>query len=248
MSHLILRQTKTSTEQVDSSCIDDLYKFTISLAQNPDNTSYLEGTINTSSSSKDKVNTLHTLDQYNNPVQTGNTGAWDNLYVTASQYSFEFKDPTVRQVLVTTVYGGKDPTEQDVANTTSQWSTDPYSTQTYTMRNGLFQNTQIETFDELRYFIKVGSIGGWMFRNCTKLKSVTMPPPISGYNYNIGVLAFENCNNLESITLPFEQVVSLDSKPGIPQTTKIYVPASMVETYKTAQNWSNYASNIYAIE
>lgn len=248
MSHLILRQTKDVTEQVDSSCINDLYLLTTSLALNA--TSDLQGRINTATSSKDKVNTLHTLDQYNNPVQTGNTGAWDNLYVTASQYSFEFKDPIVRQILVTNVYGGKDPTEQDVMLTSSQWSTNTSTSNPnypYVMRSGLFQNSQIETFDELRYFSSVGALGIQMFKNCTSLKSVTMPPPVTGYTYEIAWHVFENCN-IETLTLPFEQIVQLNSDSRIPLTTKIYVPASMVETYKTTSNWSTYASNIYAIE
>lgn len=251
MSHLILRQTKDVTEQVDSSCINDLYEFTLRLTQDPNNnTGYLQGKINTSSSSKDKVNTLHTLDQYNNPVQTGNTGAWNDLYVTASQYSFEFKDPIVRQILVTNVYGGKDPTEQDVMLTSTQWCTNPSSSSPnypYVMRNGLFQNSQIESFDELRYFSSAGALGAQMFKNCTSLKSITMPPPVSGYTYEIRWHAFENCN-IETLTLPFEQIVQLNSDSRIPSTTKIYVPASMVETYKAASNWSSYASNIYAIE
>lgn len=68
----------------------------------------------------------------------------------------------------------------------------------------------------------VTSIGSYAFYNCTSLKSITClattPPTLSNAN------AFNNTNNC-----------------------KILVPSASVNAYKTATNWSTYASRIQAI-
>lgn len=67
----------------------------------------------------------------------------------------------------------------------------------------------------------VTSIGGSAFKNCTSLTSITVeattPPTLGDY-------AFYNTNNFP-----------------------IYVPSASVNVYKTATNWSTYASRIQAI-
>lgn len=67
----------------------------------------------------------------------------------------------------------------------------------------------------------VTEIVRWAFRDCPKLQSVrcyaTIPP-------TMGVDVFYNTNNCP-----------------------IYVPAESVSAYKTATNWSTYASRIQAI-
>ena len=248
MTHLILNQQSGISEQVSSTCIDDLY--ILSQSNTLDSSSSLTGKINADTTSKDKVNALHTLDSSDQPVAASdNEGKWDNLFITSTAYAFVFADPLVKQFLVSNLYGGKDPTERDIQNTAAQWSTNKYGSTDYpyTMKYAFFMNSQMETFDELRYFTYIASIGGQMFEGCTNLRSITMPPPVQGYTYEIGWLAFSGCNNLQTLTLPFGQIPSLgDAK--IPMSTQIYVPAAMVEDYKAATNWSNYANNIHAIE
>ena len=88
----------------------------------------------------------------------------------------------------------------------------------------------------------VTSIGNYAFHDCTSLTSVTIPDSIT----SIGASAFSNCRSLASVYC----------KPTTPPTgesymfsnnasdRKIYAPTSSVNTYKTAQYWSEYADYI----
>lgn len=69
----------------------------------------------------------------------------------------------------------------------------------------------------------ITSIGNWAFRDCSGLTSVTFnatTPP------TIGTSIFSGCTSLQTI----------------------YVPAASVNAYKSATNWSDYASRIQAIQ
>ena len=69
----------------------------------------------------------------------------------------------------------------------------------------------------------------------------------------IGDAAFQNCYSLSIITIGYSGVCSLpyyDAFNGTPigdGTGSIYVPASLVDAYKTAENWSMYSSQIFTI-
>lgn len=69
----------------------------------------------------------------------------------------------------------------------------------------------------------------------------------------IGAQAFYGDLKLSKLTIrgaaliPLENSNALDDTPIAEGTGKIYVDPSMVDTYKTATNWSNYASVIEAI-
>ena len=99
------------------------------------------------------------------------------------------------------------------------------------------------------------SIGYSAFRECYYISHITLPAVTS-----IGSLAFMNCTSLQSITLPNTTQVctlvntsafggtKLDSTMSfISASGKIYVPASLVNSYKSATNWSTYADCIEAI-
>ena len=147
MTHLVLKQSTSATEQVNSTCIDDLYYLsTVTGASALDNTSDIWGRINADQSTMDKVAALHSLDNSTPPVpvQSGNTGKWDNLFVTATAYAIAFADPEVRNVLVNNVFGGNAPTTNDVEDCGSG-TTDPYhQLYTYSMPASLFSgNTSV---------------------------------------------------------------------------------------------------------
>ena len=110
----------------------------------------------------------------------------------------------------------------------------------------------------------VKSIGNYEFCTCYSLTSITIPDSVK----SIGSQAFQYCKSIASITIP-DSVTSVDTLAfqycygmaeyhflsttpptlsntnafsGIPADCIIYVPQASLEAYKTATNWSTYAS------
>lgn len=79
------------------------------------------------------------------------------------------------------------------------------------------------------------------FMDCTELKRVYLPPTAPQLDSN----TFNGCTALENLTVDSTKPPAMLNTLGvIPTTAIIYVPASAVETYKTATNWSKYADQI----
>lgn len=118
---------------------------------------------------------------------------------------------------------------------------------------------------------RVTTVGAYAFQNCSGLTSVSFPnvTSIGDYAFNaahklakadlpkvtsIGQHGFSAANALEALILRnTEKVCSLGSDAV--SYTKIssgsgyiYVPAALVDSYKAAGNWKNYADQIRAIE
>ena len=90
-----------------------------------------------------------------------------------------------------------------------------------------------------------GTIGTYAFYNCTSLTSLTLPAGMTG---SISSYAFRNCSALEYLMLRSTSVVALSSTLALQGTTcLIYVPADLVDAYKTAANWSTLAARIHPI-
>ena len=91
-------------------------------------------------------------------------------------------------------------------------------------------------------------IDGYAFRNCSSLTQMSLPICSKIDNY-----AFHNCTSLSIITLGYSSVCSLGgsdvfSKTQITSSTgSIYVPTSLVESYKLAKNWSYFSTQIFPI-
>ncbi len=89
----------------------------------------------------------------------------------------------------------------------------------------------------------VTSIGNNIFVNCGSLRSVTIGSGIQ----RINPYAFNECNNLNRITIYAKAVPQLEvGFIGIPDEyyvrITVYVPTDMVQQYKTAAYWRNFAN------
>lgn len=113
----------------------------------------------------------------------------------------------------------------------------------------------------------VTTVGGNAFMNCYKLHTVNLPKVTSLANY-----VFQGCSSIEKIDLPSLMSIqgsvftnntalvalilrgnnicslgngnSFNNSAIANGTGYIYVPDHLVESYKTANNWSTYASQI----
>lgn len=96
------------------------------------------------------------------------------------------------------------------------------------------------------------TIPAYCFSGCTSLKKVDLSNLTSG----IAGMGFQNCSALEALILRNTDLTkaptifaNIFSGSGIAaKTGYIYVPSALVNTYKTATNWSVVASQIRAIE
>lgn len=118
------------------------------------------------------------------------------LIIHLTQYYILFKDTLVRDILVNSTYCTDHiGITNDDAITITKLGTGNVAPQYYTQ---LFQNTDIETFDELNLLTNLVQINFDDFRNCTKLKSINLQNIKS-----IGGQAFAGCTNLKiDINLP----------------------------------------------
>ena len=91
-------------------------------------------------------------------------------------------------------------------------------------------------------------IGNNAFQDCYSLSQMDLP--MCSY---IGDGAFYDCTSLSIITIGYSSICSLDGfgafidTPIASGTGSIYVPASLVDAYKSATNWSDYSSIIFPI-
>ena len=97
-------------------------------------------------------------------------------------------------------------------------------------------------------------IGGYAFQYCTALTTANFPVCSSIGNY-----AFRSCYNLTSLYLMSTSIVSLSNSNAFSSTPiggyttsagvygSVYVPNSLLASYKTASNWSTISARIVGI-
>lgn len=103
-----------------------------------------------------------------------------------------------------------------------------------------FKNkSMIETFET-----NATGVGESAFYGCSNLKTLTLPD----CSY-ISLYAFANCTAMESITFGYSSVVTFtgNSNAFSNNSTKIYVPSSLVTAYKSHPLWSYFKYRIFAI-
>lgn len=91
----------------------------------------------------------------------------------------------------------------------------------------------------------VTSISRDLFAYCNMILSIHISNTVT----NISIRAFTGCQNLTSVTIEATTPPTLANINAFSNTNNcpIYVPAESVEAYKSANNWSSYASRIQAI-
>lgn len=90
----------------------------------------------------------------------------------------------------------------------------------------------------------VTSIGEVAFYGCSILTSITIPSGVT----SIGGGAFNTCSGLTSITCFATTPPSLGKRVfDNTNNCQIYVPSGSVDTYKSANRWSDYADRIQSI-
>lgn len=87
------------------------------------------------------------------------------------------------------------------------------------------------------------------FQGCSALSQISLPVcSIIGYN------TFDGCSSLSIITIGYSSVCRLQNSDAFnatqitSSTGSIYVPASLVDSYKSANNWSYFSTQIFPIE
>lgn len=92
----------------------------------------------------------------------------------------------------------------------------------------------------------ITAIGARTFLGCSSLQTLTLPNNITNLG---GANIFSNCRGLQWIKIEYTGgVVPLGNVNSFEGTTcEIQVPSNLVNDYKSATNWSTYASRIQAI-
>ena len=99
-------------------------------------------------------------------------------------------------------------------------------------------------------FPAVTNIGDYAFQNCSELTTVDFPVATS-----IGYSVFHTCSKLTTLIIRnIENVATLSNTnafintPIASGTGYIYVPRDLVDTYKSATNWSTHAAQFRVLE
>ena len=114
------------------------------------------------------------------------------------------------------------------------------------IRAGAFSNCSSLTIVN---FPVVKTIDSSAFNNCSSLTTANFPAVT-----NIKNAAFNNCSSLTALILRSETMAVLEytnvfnGTPIYSGTGYIYVPAALIDSYKTATNWTQYADQFRAIE
>lgn len=98
--------------------------------------------------------------------------------------------------------------------------------------------------------IGVTKISAYAFRECKNITELTVQGAIT----SIGTYVFYGCSNLAKLVIPnvtsiptLSNANALTSTPIASGTGYIYVPDSLVDSFKTATNWSTYANQIKGV-
>jgi len=100
--------------------------------------------------------------------------------------------------------------------------------------------------------LPITSIGSYAFDGCSNLKTIEFPVSLN----SILDYSFRDCASLKSISVEWEKPIDVNAKvfDGVAvENVSLFVPSSMINTYKAANVWSGFkvsgaAYNFYAID
>ena len=104
-----------------------------------------------------------------------------------------------------------------------------------------FAWTKIKSFDELKYFANLTTIGEYAFSHCDKLERITIPRSVT----RLGRDAFWFCSSLKTVTLEWDTPIDVDldssndpfpSKDGI----TLLVPEGKKSAYQSHAYWRQF--------
>lgn len=132
-----------------------------------------------------------------------------------------------------------------------------FDTRSVTTMQQMFSNcTNLKSIDVSSFNTSVVNRMDGMFLGCTNLESIDISSfnTTSRLNTSLGTSGmFTNCSKLKKIIINNPNLFimtgtdMLRNTPIASGTGYVYVPDNMVETYKTAKNWSTYANQIKGI-
>ena len=182
---------------------------------------------------------------------SGNYGFFRNC----SKLKFVNLPETLTQISYSTFAGTSNVEEMNLPKSLKHVASVPGGTWTEGMSLNLpnltyigdvFYGSHLVRVENLGSITTIGITNGnyeanGIFRNCKKLEFVRMPPTIT----QIGVSTFYHCTALRTIIIEAVTPPTLGWK-ALTDTNNctIYVPDESVEAYRTATNWSTYASRI----
>ena len=168
--------------------------------------------------------------------------------------------------IVVTASGDQDI---DTINTliTTIGYTDVFESDVTSIRSYAFYDTAFKTIRLPR----LTSIGSRCFYECRELESIYIPnlEGLTGYDFryctsltkidlpklkNVSSYSFHSCVGLKAIILRNETLCPLENTNGFAGTPiesgtgYVYVPSKLVDSYKSATNWTAYSNQIRAIE
>lgn len=104
-----------------------------------------------------------------------------------------------------------------------------------------FAWTKIKSFDELKYFTRLTTIGEYAFSHCDKLERITIPRSVT----QLGRDAFWFCSSLKTVTVEWDTPIDVDldssndpfpSKDGI----TLLVPEGKKSAYQSHPYWQQF--------
>lgn len=208
MTHLRIEQSNVQ-ENVSSAVVAKLYELATS------------GDLDVSSNLAGNIHTTATYQEYIDGIRQ----IYPDLYISTDNVYIKFQDSYVENVLKTAIGDGIGVTLNNASSVTGA----------STIKTYFKGDTQIQFFDEFKFFTGLTQIETETFKGCSNLQSIKIPQNVSIIRSG----AFENCSSLSGVLdLSNTNMQTLASRVFInTQVTGLILPTSL-QTYGEAYSSS----------